>query len=95
MKKIEKLELENLIDEGLSLKEIAKYLQQELELTEKLKKGNFNEELQEVISNLTKLYEQKGNLEEKKRLWESSLKNLNEAIEELDKIVDDVIHGRM
>jgi uncharacterized protein YydD (DUF2326 family) len=67
-------------------KEIAKYLQQELELAEKLKKGNFNEELHEVISNLTKLYEQKGNLEEKKRLWESSLNNLKEAIDELDKI---------
>lgn len=67
-------------------KEIAKYLQQELELAEKLKKGNFNEELQDVIGNLTKLYEQKGNLEEKKRLWESSLNNLKEAINELDKI---------
>lgn len=86
---------------AVAKKEIAKYLQQELELTEKLKKGNFNEELQEVISNLTKLYEQKGNLEEKKRLWESSLKNLNEAIEELDKIdkgiqsLDELIQKRI
>lgn len=86
---------------AVAKKEISKYLQQELELTEKLKKGNFNEELQEVISNLTKLYEQKGNLEEKKRLWESSLKNLNEAIEELDKIdqgiqsLDELIQKRI
>ncbi|MFA7500373.1 MAG: DUF2326 domain-containing protein, partial [Sulfurimonas sp.] len=82
-------------------KEVSKYLQQELELIAKLKKGNFNEELQEIISNLTKLYEQKGNLEEKKRLWESSLKNLNESIEELDKIdkgiqsLDELIQKRI
>jgi len=92
-------ELENKI--AVAKKEIVKYLQQELELIEKLKKSNFNEELHEVISNLTKLYEQKGNLEEKKRLWESSLNNLKEVIEELDKIdqgiqsLDELIQKRI
>lgn len=92
-------ELENKI--AVVKKEIVKYLQQELELTEKLKKSSFNEELHEVISNLTKLYEQKGNLEEKKKLWENSFNNLYEVIEELDKIdqgiqsLDELIQKRI
>ncbi|MFA6138600.1 MAG: DUF2326 domain-containing protein [Sulfurimonas sp.] len=95
-------ELPNLESQILIIKnEIDKDLQKELNLTAKLQKSKFNEELQEIITNLTKLYEQKGNLEEKKRLWESSLSNLKEIIEELERIdkgiqnLDELIQKRI
>ncbi len=81
--------------------EIEKDLQKELYFTVKLKKSKFNEELQEIITQLTKFYEQKGNLEEKKRLWESSLSKLQKIIEDLDEIdegilnLDDLIQERI
>lgn len=76
--------LENVIEKVQN--QIKSQLAQESELTSKLKKSNFNDELQEIISMLNKLYEQKGNFEEQKRLWESSISELNRINEELEEI---------
>lgn len=67
-------------------KEIEQYLFKERELTNSIKKNQVNDEYQDTILELTKLYEQKGTLEEQKRLWESSLEKLQEIEEELESI---------
>ena len=95
-------ELPRLEEDITQLKrDIESYLQHELDLTVRLKKSEFNEEFQDIIFELTKLYEQKGNLEEQKRLWESSIEKLENIIEELEEIdkgiknLDDLIQERI
>ena len=81
--------------------DIEKDLQKEIELTESLKKSELNEELQQIILELTKLSEQKGHLGEQKRLWESTQDKLQiilDGLAEIDKSIenlDDVIQARI
>lgn len=95
-------ELPNLEDSISKIRfEIEKNLTAETELTNNLKKSDFNEELQKIIFELTHLYEQKGKLEEKERLWASSLDKLQQIIDELEEIddgiqnLDDLIQERI
>jgi uncharacterized protein YydD (DUF2326 family) len=60
--------------------DLSKLQTSELDLTEKLQKSGIAEDLEKIITDLTKQYERKGNLEEQKRLWVSS----NEKIERID-----------
>jgi uncharacterized protein YydD (DUF2326 family) len=81
--------------------DLEENLRKEIVLTNSLKKSELNEELQQIILELTKLSEQKGNLEEQKRLWESTLGKLQSIIDDLEKIdkgienLDDVIQMRI
>lgn len=77
MKKIEKLELENLIDEGLSLKEIAKYLNISystiIRLCNKYNlKSKFNELKSELINCLECDLPFNGNIKEKRKFCNKS-----------------------
>ena len=65
---------------------ISQYLEDEEKLTNSLTKSQVNKEYQKTISELTKLYEQKGTFEEQKRLWDISNKKLQDITEELDSI---------
>jgi len=67
-------------------KQIKEYLVQEEKLTNSIVKSQINIEYQETISELTKLYEQKGSFEEQKRLWEKSNEKLEKILEELNSI---------
>ncbi len=70
---------------------ITELLIQEKSLSDKLIKSNAMKELQETVSELNKLYEIKGNLEEKKRLWEKSSENLQSIIKELNNINNGIV----
>jgi len=77
MKKIEKLELENLIDEGLSLKEIAKYLNISYSTIIRLcnkhnLKSKFNELKSELINCLECDLPFNGNIKEKRKFCSKS-----------------------
>lgn len=61
-------------------------LSQERILTNELRKTGVLDELQQIISDLNKAYEKKGNLEEQKKLWNNSMNKLKEIEEELQKI---------
>lgn len=61
-------------------------LVKEKELTGKLIKKGAIEELDQIISDLNNAHERKGNLEEKKRLWENSIEQLEKIKQELDVI---------
>ncbi len=61
-------------------------LSQERILTNKLKKTGVIDELQQIASDLNNAYEKKGNLEELKKLWDNSLKDLHKIEDELQKI---------
>ena len=67
-------------------RELNGCLSQEQTLTNRLRKTGVLDELQQIISDLNQAFEKKGNLEEQKRLWNSTLKKLNEIEGELQKI---------
>lgn len=68
---------------------LAKSLKQEKELNKKLIKVGVVSHLQHIIAELTKAYEKKGNLEEQKKLWEST----TGAIEDIDKELTEINDG--
>lgn len=55
-------------------------------LSETLKSSGAMEDLQHIILGLNETHEKKGNLEEQKRLWESTLEKTNSISEELEEI---------
>ncbi len=67
-------------------RKITDLLIQEKNISKKLLKTGAVNELQQLISELNKSYEKKGNLEELKRLWESSLTKSRTIEAELDEI---------
>lgn len=80
-------ELPNLDNEIISTKsKISTLLGREKILTDSLNKTLSSEDLQSIITELNKAYEKKGNLEEQKRLWESSNSKLEKIEKELEEI---------
>jgi uncharacterized protein YydD (DUF2326 family) len=87
------------------IKTVKKNLEELINLekaaTKKLTKVGAFEALQGVIADLNRLYEQKGNLEERAILWERSEKELEKINSELNKInkeiasLDDLIQERI
>jgi uncharacterized protein YydD (DUF2326 family) len=81
--------------------EIAKLQDEERILTASLRKTGFTENLENLILETNKLSEKKGNLEEQKRVWESSLEKLKNIDNELLAInsgiisQDDLIQSRI
>ena len=69
---------------------INNLLSEEKTLKEKLKKSGAIEDLQVTIEELNSFYEKKGNLEEQKRVWENSTKNLEKIQEQLTIINNDI-----
>ena len=86
---------------GVKKNELSKSLVEEEKLSKILNKSGAIEELQEVVHDLNVFYEKKGNFEEQKRLWETSIKNLKDIDEKLNKIntkiysKDDLIQQRI
>lgn len=69
-------------------RKISELLITEKNITARLVKTKVAEELQQIISELNRAYEKKGNLEELKRLWESSIdkvKSIEAELEEINK----------
>lgn len=81
--------------------ELTRFLEEEKKLSKILNKSGAIEDLQEVVHELNVFYEKKGNFEEQRRLWETSIKNLKDIDEKLDKIntkiysKDDLIQQRI
>ena len=70
-------ELPQIEDSLGSLKrDISKLISQEKELSQNLKKAGALEELELILLEFNRYYENKGNLEEQKRLWEKSIENI-------------------
>lgn len=61
-------------------------IQQEKELSKKLKKSGAIDELEEIVSKLNLKYEQKGKYEEQQRQWDNSTAKLQSIEEELNEI---------
>lgn len=66
--------------------EILNLRTKEDELSEKLQKSGVTEDLERIVTDLNKQFERKGNLDEQKRLWESSNEKLKRIDTELDSI---------
>lgn len=60
--------------------------QQENTLKQEIEKSDFTEDIESIITELSKLSEKKGQLEEQKRLWESSIEHLKSLEAELEDI---------
>ena len=69
---------------------LSTLLIKERNLSEELNKAGAIEDLQEVIHDLNSFYEKKGHFEEQKRLWETSIKNLDDINEKLDNINNEI-----
>jgi len=69
--------------------EILNLRTREDELSEKLQKSGVTEDLERIVVDLNQQFERKGNLEEQKRLWESS----NEKLLRIDKELDSINQG--
>jgi len=80
---------------------IDKNIQKEKNLSKSITKSDLNQEYQEIITELTKLYEQKGTFLEQKRMWEDSSERLNKINQELESInkgienIDELIQKRI
>ncbi|MEM5948944.1 DUF2326 domain-containing protein [Spirochaetia bacterium 38H-sp] len=66
--------------------EIKSLISQEKKLSELLQKSGALEELEKIVLELNKYYEQKGNLEEQKRLWNQTISNIEKYKGELNSI---------
>jgi len=66
--------------------QISRLNRLEIDLSDKLQKAGFTEELETIITELNNYFEKKGKLEEQKRLWDKSIENLNQITERLDDI---------
>ncbi len=67
-------------------RQISELLIKEKNLSDKLTKNTVAKELQEIVSELYNLHENKGKLGEQKRFWESSLSKLKDILKELNDI---------
>ena len=56
-----------------------------------MKKAGALEELELIVSELNRYYENKGNLEEQKRLWEKSIENIEGYNSELNDIDNNIL----
>ena len=65
---------------------IRSLISEEKELSELLQKSGALEELEKIVLELSKHYEQKGNLKEQKRLWNQTISNIEKYKEELNSI---------
>lgn len=65
-------------------------LEQEQELTKKIRKSGITEEFEVIISELNKHYELKGKLEEQKRFWDESDERIKRIESELNLINDNI-----
>lgn len=80
-------EIPNLESElAATRREVSELLAQERKIARKLKKSGVVEELQRIISDLNRVFEKKGALEEQKRLWELSVAKLDAIDKELTDI---------
>lgn len=70
---------------------IRSLISEEKELSELLQKSGAFEELEKVVVELNKYYEQKGNLEEQKRLWNQTISNIKKYQEELEHIDRNIV----
>ena len=80
---------------------IDENIQKENSLSKSIIKSDLNQEYQEIITELTKLYEQKGTFLEQQRMWEDSIERLNKINQELEAInkgienIDELIQERI
>lgn len=80
---------------------IDENIQKEKNLSKSIIKSDLNQEYQEIITELTKLYEQKGTFLEQQRMWEDSIERLNKINQELEVInngienIDELIQERI
>ncbi|MCB4784261.1 MAG: DUF2326 domain-containing protein [Sulfurovum sp.] len=80
---------------------IDENIQKEKNLSKSIIKSDLNQEYQEIITELTKLYEQKGTFLEQQRMWEDSIERLNKINQELEAInkgienIDELIQERI
>jgi uncharacterized protein YydD (DUF2326 family) len=80
---------------------IDENIQKEQNLSKSIIKSDLNQEYQEIITELTKLYEQKGTFLEQQRMWEDSIERLNKINQELEPInkgienIDELIQERI
>jgi len=80
---------------------IDENIQKEKNLSKSIIKSDLNQEYQEIITELTKLYEQKGTFLEQRRMWEDSIERLNKINQELEAInkgienIDELIQERI
>lgn len=80
---------------------IDENIQKEKKLSKSIIKSDLNQEYQEIITELTKLYEQKGTFLEQQRMWEDSIERLNKINQELEAInkgienIDELIQERI
>lgn len=71
--------------------ELSELIIQEKKLSELLQKSDVFDELEKIITELNELYEQKGNFEEQKRLWEQTIANVENYKIELEKIEKNIL----
>lgn len=71
-------------------RQLNSLLIQEKKIAAFLNKSGAIEDLENLISDLNSFYEKKGNLDEQKRLWETTIENLKSINEELAKINDNI-----
>ncbi len=80
---------------------IDENIQKEKKLSKSIIKSDLNQEYQKIITELTKLYEQKGTFLEQQRMWEDSIERLNKINQELEAInkgienIDELIQERI
>lgn len=85
-------ELPALEEEISTLKQtINDLIQEEIIISATLQKTGVFEELEKIVAELNNNYEQKGNLEEQKRLWEETIHNIDYYTEELNKIDEEIL----
>ncbi len=72
-------------------RDVKNLLKEEKIISDKLKNADTFYELEKMISDLNNSHEQKGNLEEQKRLWENSISNIKQYSGELENIDNTII----
>lgn len=84
-------ELPSIIERSRSIaSEMSIKRSRERELSEFVSMSDYGEDYEKVLIDLNTLYEQKGNLEERKNIWNNSIENLNRIEEELETINLDI-----
>lgn len=73
-----------------SQQKLKEYLQTEKRLSDIISKSNAYEDFQKVIDELNTFYERKGVLEEQKRSWELSIKNIKEIDKKIESINQEI-----
>lgn len=83
------------LTEGLKSisKEISVLRRREKELSEYVSASEYSDDYDEILLELNALFEQKGNLEERRKIWMTSHEKLNSINEELD-VINDAINSK-